>query len=52
MSAEADDEHEVAGIVTVEKWQKNRTIGLEKKTICMLGAALATYEQFGGRREG
>jgi hypothetical protein len=51
VNAEADDEHEVAGVVTIEKWQRNKTTGLEKKAICTLGAALATYEQFDGGRE-
>jgi hypothetical protein len=37
--------------VTIEKWQRNKTTGLEKKAICTLGAALATYEQFDGGRE-
>jgi hypothetical protein len=51
VSAEADDEHEVAGVVMVEKWRRNRTTGLEKMAICTLGATLATYEKFDGRRE-
>ena len=51
MNIEVDDEHEVAGVVMVEKWQRNRTTGLEKKAIYMLRAALATYKQFNGGRE-
>jgi hypothetical protein len=50
VSAEAEDEHEVEGVVTVEKGGRNRATGLEKKAICTLGAASAAREQFDGER--